>query len=203
MSQEFVVHAQLRADQGKGASRRLRRLENLVPAIIYGGQDTAPVCLTVTQKDLAKHLENEAFYSHVLTIQYDGKTENAILKDLQRHPYKPIIMHADFQRVSKDREIHVKVPLHFVNEDACDAVKNHGGQVNHQMNEVEVICLPGDLPEFIEVDMSGVAMEQILHLSDLKLPKGVRVAALQQGADHDLPVVAVHKPKGAKEESEG
>ncbi|MDX1755898.1 MAG: 50S ribosomal protein L25/general stress protein Ctc [Marinobacter sp.] len=204
MSQEFVIEAFLRDDQGKGASRRLRREERKIPAIIYGGdKEATPVA--IWHNELKKALENEAFFSHVLTIQLDGKEESVILKDLQRHPYKPILTHADFQRVDKNREIHVNVPLHFINEESAPAVKLEGGKVSHQLTEVEVICLPGNLPEFIEVDINDVAMDQVVHLSDLKLPEGVRVAALQQGEDHDLPVLAIHKPKGAKadEEAEG
>lgn len=203
MSQDFVIEAFPRDDQGRGASRRLRREERKIPAIIYGGQkDATPIA--IWHNELKKALENEAFFSHVLTIELDGKKESVILKDLQRHPYKPILTHADFLRVDKDHEIHVNVPLHFINEDTAPAIKLHGGVANHQINEVEVICLPQNLPEFIEVDMTPVEMDQVVHLSDLKLPEGVRVAALQQGEDHDLPVVAIHKPRGAKvDEEEG
>ncbi|MEC7816303.1 MAG: 50S ribosomal protein L25/general stress protein Ctc [Pseudomonadota bacterium] len=206
MSQDFVIEAFPRDDQGKGASRRLRREERKIPAIIYGGgKDATPVA--IWHNELKKALENEAFFSHVLTVELEGKKESVILKDLQRHPYKPILTHADFLRVDKDHEIHVNVPLHFINEASAPAVKLQGGVVSHQMNEVEVICLPQNLPEFIEVDLTDVAMDQVVHLSDLKLPKGVRVAALLQGEDHDLPVAAIHKPKGAKaddaEEAEG
>jgi len=197
MSQEFVIEAFPRDDQGKGASRRLRREERKIPAIIYGGgKDATPVA--IWHNELKKALENEAFFSHVLTVELDGKKESVILKDLQRHPYKPILTHADFLRVDKDHEIHVNVPLHFINEDSAPAIKLHGGVANHQINEVEVICLPQNLPEFIEVDMTPVEMDQVVHLSDLKLPEGVKIAALQQGEDHDLPVVAIHKPRGAK-----
>ncbi|MBD3639884.1 MAG: 50S ribosomal protein L25/general stress protein Ctc [Marinobacter sp.] len=197
MSQEFVIEAFPRDDQGKGASRRLRREERKIPAIIYGGgKDATPVA--IWHNELKKALENEAFFSHILTVELDGKKESVILKDLQRHPYKPILTHADFLRVDKDHEIHVNVPLHFINEDSAPAIKLHGGVANHQINEVEVICLPQNLPEFIEVDMTPVEMDQVVHLSDLKLPKGVKIAALQQGEDHDLPVVAIHKPRGAK-----
>ena len=203
MSQEFVIEAFPRDDQGRGASRRLRREERKIPAIIYGGnKDATPIA--IWHNELKKALENEAFFSHVLTVELNGKKESVILKDLQRHPYKPILTHADFLRVDKDHEIHVNVPLHFINEDTAPAIKLHGGVANHQINEVEVICLPQNLPEFIEVDMTTVEMDQVVHLSDLKLPKGVKVAALQQGEDHDLPVASIHKPKGAKaDDAEG
>jgi large subunit ribosomal protein L25 len=204
MSQEFVIEAFPRDDQGRGASRRLRREERKIPAIIYGGnKDATPIA--IWHNELKKALENEAFFSHVLTVELNGKKESVILKDLQRPPYKPILTHADFLRVDKDHEIHVNVPLHFINEDTAPAIKLHGGVANHQINEVEVICLPQNLPEFIEVDMTTVEMDQVVHLSDLKLPKDVKIAALLQGEDHDLPVVAIHKPRGAKvdEEAEG
>ncbi|MDX1599688.1 MAG: 50S ribosomal protein L25/general stress protein Ctc [Marinobacter sp.] len=197
MSQEFVIEAFPRGDQGRGASRRLRREERKIPAIVYGGNKEATP-ISIWHNELKKALENEAFFSHVLTIELDGKKESVILKDLQRHPYKPLLTHADFLRVDKDHEIHVNVPLHFLNEDSAPAIKLQGGVANHQITEVEVICLPQNLPEFIEVDMADVEMDKVVHLSDLKLPKGVKVAALLQGEDHDLPVVAIHKPRGAK-----
>ncbi|WP_303291419.1 50S ribosomal protein L25/general stress protein Ctc [Marinobacter sp. SS5-14b] len=203
MSQEFVIEAFPRDDQGRGASRRLRREERKIPAIIYGGNKEA-VSISIWHNELKKALENEAFFSHILTIDLDGKKESVIMKDLQRHPYKPLLTHADFLRVDKDHEIHVNVPLHFINEDTAPAIKLQGGVANHQINEVEVICLPQNLPEFIEVDMTAVEMDQVVHLSDLQLPKGVRVAALLQGEDHNLPVVAIHKPRGAKaDDAEG
>ncbi|MFL1454509.1 50S ribosomal protein L25/general stress protein Ctc [Marinobacter sp. DUT-3] len=197
MSQEFVIEAFPRGDQGRGASRRLRREERKIPAIVYGGNKEATP-ISIWHNELKKALENEAFFSHVLTIELDGKKESVILKDLQRHPYKPLLTHADFLRVDKDHEIHVNVPLHFLNEESAPAIKLQGGVANHQINEVEVICLPQNLPEFIEVDMATVEMDQVVHLSDLKLPKGVRIAALLQGEDHDQSVVAIHKPRGAK-----
>lgn len=201
MSQEFVIEAFPRDDQGKGASRRLRREEKKIPAIIYGGtKEATPIA--IWHNELKKAIENEAFFSHILTIELGGKKESVILKDLQRHPYKPLITHADFLRVDKDHEIHVNVPLHFLNEEKAPAVKLQGGLISHQMTEVEIICLPQDLPEFLEVDLIEIEMDQVLHLSDLKLPKGVRIAALQQGDDHNHPVVSVHKPRGAKSEDE-
>ncbi|MBU2954056.1 50S ribosomal protein L25/general stress protein Ctc [Marinobacter sp. F3R08] len=197
MSQEFVIEAFPRDDQGRGASRRLRREERKIPAIIYGGgKDATPVA--IWHNELKKALENEAFFSHVLTVELNGKKESVILKDLQRHPYKPLLTHADFLRVDKDHEIHVNVPLHFINEESAPAIKLHGGVANHQITEVEVICLPQNLPEFIEVDMATVEMDQVIHLSDLNLPKDVKIAALVQGDDHDQPVVAIHKPRGIK-----
>lgn len=201
MSQDFVIEAFPRGDQGRGASRRLRREEKKIPAIIYGGKKEA-TSISIWHNELKKALENEAFFSHILTIELEGKKESVILKDLQRHPYKALLTHADFLRVDKDHEIHVNVPLHFINEETADAVKLQGGVVTHQINEVEVICLPQNLPEYIEVDMADVEMDQVLHLSDLKLPKGVTVAALTHGEDHDLPMAAIHKPRAAKVEED-
>ncbi|MCL7944363.1 50S ribosomal protein L25/general stress protein Ctc [Marinobacter sp. ATCH36] len=201
MSQEFLIEAFPRGDQGRGASRRLRREERKIPAIVYGGNKEA-VSISIWHNELKKALENEAFFSHVLTIELEGKKESVILKDLQRHPYKPLLTHADFLRVDKDHEIHVNVPVHFLNEESAPAIKLHGGVAHHQINEVEVICLPQNLPEYLEVDMADVEMDQVIHLSDIKLPKGVKLYALTQGEDHDLPVVAIHKPRAAKVEDE-
>jgi len=197
MSDTFVVEAELRSDEGKGASRRLRRLEAKVPAIIYGG-DSAPVSLSLIRKDFEKHLEKEAFYSAVVEVTYDGKKEKAILKALQRHPAKDFPMHADFLRIEENKAIKVNVPLHFVNEDSCVGVKLGGGRIQHTLNEVEVSALPADLPEFIEVDMANVQVGEIIHISDLVLPEGVTSTALALGEDRDLGVATVLAPRGGK-----
>jgi len=201
MSQDYVIEAFPRGDQGRGASRRLRREEKKIPAIIYGGNKDA-TSISIWHNELKKALENEAFFSHILTIELEGKKESVVLKDLQRHPYKALFTHADFLRVDKDHEIHMNVPLHFINEETAQAVKLEGGVVTHQINEVEVICLPQDLPEYIEIDMAGLGMDKVVHLSDLIMPKGVKVAALIHGEDHDLPVAAIHKPRAAKVEDD-
>lgn len=191
---DFVLNARARTDKGKGASRRLRRLAEEVPAIVYGeGGEPEPIVLT--QRELARALESEAFYSHIISLRIDAKTQDVILKDVQRHPARPIILHADFLRVSKTHKITKRVPLHFINEDHCEAVKQQGGVVQHNLVDLEIQCLPSDLPEYIAVDMTTVAMGQILHISDLVLPAGVDSVALAHGADHDLPVVAIHRPK--------
>ncbi|MCH1445252.1 MAG: 50S ribosomal protein L25/general stress protein Ctc [Gammaproteobacteria bacterium] len=197
MSDTFVVEAELRSDEGKGASRRLRRLEAKVPAIIYGG-DSAPVSLSLIRKDLEKHLEKEAFYSAIIEVAYDGKKEKAILKALQRHPAKDFPMHADFFRVEANKAIKVSIPLHFTNEDTCVGVKMGGGRIQHTVNEVEVLALPADLPEFIEVDMTDVQVGDIIHLSDLQLPEGVTSTALALGDDRDMGVASVLAPRGGK-----
>jgi large subunit ribosomal protein L25 len=197
MSQDFVIEAFSRDDQGRGASRRLRREERKIPAIIYGGHKEA-VPISIWHNELKKALENEAFYSRVLTIELNGKKESVILKDLQRHPYKPLLSHADFQRINKDEEIFVHVPLHLVNEETAPAIKTFGGVAFRLMTQVEVACLPQNLPEFIEIDLFDVEMDGIVHMSDLKLPEGVRIPALQHGAEHDQAIVTINKPKGVK-----
>ncbi|MBR9911836.1 MAG: 50S ribosomal protein L25/general stress protein Ctc [Gammaproteobacteria bacterium] len=203
MSEDFVLNAVLREDAGKGASRRLRRLEGQVPAIVYGGEK-APANIQVPHKDLLKQLENEAFYSHVITLKVGGDSETVLLKDLQRHPAKPLVLHADFIRVSMDKEVTVNVPLHFTNEEACKGVKEQGGSISRLMNDLAITCLPGDLPEYIEVDMLNVELDQIVHISDLKLPAGVTSVDLSHGEDHDNAVVSVNKLKGvAVEDEEG
>ena len=197
MSQDFVIEAFPRDDQGRGASRRLRREERKIPAIIYGGHKDA-TAISIWHNELKKALENEAFYSRVVTIELNGEKENVILKDLQRHPYKPLLSHADFQRVNKDEEIFVHVPLHLVNEETAPAIKTFGGVAFRLMTQVEVACLPQNLPEFIEIDLFDVEIDGIVHMSDLKLPEGVRIPALQHDAEHDQAVVTINKPKGVK-----
>lgn len=198
MSGQFEINAELREDTGKGASRRLRLQADRVPAIIYGaGKPAQP--LSLVRKDLEKALENEAFYSHVLTLSIGSSREKAILKDLQRHPSKERVMHADFLRVSDDVAIRMHVPIHFLNEDTCVGVKTQGGLIQHQCTDIEVQCLPADIPEFIAVDMLNVEIGQIVHLSDIALPKGVTAVALALGEDHDLAIASVIAPRGEKE----
>jgi large subunit ribosomal protein L25 len=202
MSTDFTLQATGREETGKGASRRLRRLAGEVPAIVYGGKK-GPAQIKLVHKDVMKSLENEAFYSHIIGLEIDGKSEDVILKDMQRHPAKNVIMHMDFLRVSKNTKLQTKVPLHFINEDICVGVKLGGGIVGHSMTELDIMCLPKDLPEYLEVDMTDVDLGQTLHISDIKLPKGVESVALSHGADHDLPIAAVNKPKGVAVEGEG
>ena len=194
-TEDFILDAQTREDAGKGASRRLRR-RALVPAIVYGGNKD-PQNIAIESKELIKHLEHEAFYSHIISLNIAGKNEDVILKDLQRHPAKAIILHADFLRVSKNQKFTTNVPLHFINEDTAKGVKLQGGVISHSMTQLEISCLPADLPEYIEVDLINVEIGQIVHISDLTLPKGVESVALAHGEDYDLPVVAINKPKGA------
>jgi large subunit ribosomal protein L25 len=194
---EFALNANVRSDLGKGASRRLRRNENLVPAVIYGGEKPAQ-SISILAKELAKLLENEAAFSHVLALTVDGAAETVVIKALQRHPAKGYVMHADFVRVVAGQKLNAHVPLHFINQESSVGVKQQGGEVSHVVSEVEVSCQPQDLPEFIEVDLAKVEVGQIVHLSDLKLPKGVELVALAHG--NDLAVANIHASR-VKEES--
>ena len=191
---DFELTATSREDKGKGASRRLRRLAGQIPAIIYGGKKE-PESISILHKDISHSLANEAFYSHIVTVTVDGKSQDVILKDVQRHPAKALIMHVDFQRVSKDQKLTTRVPLHFINEDICVGVKMQGGQIANNMFDLEISCLPGDLPEYIEVDMAAVEMDQTVHISDIKLPEGVESVLLSHGEENDQPIVSVHEIK--------
>lgn len=195
MANAFTLNAKTREAQGKGASRRLRREEARLPGIIYGGGQ-APTMISVETRELVKALENEAFYSHVLSILLDGTEVKAVIKDLQRHPAKNVPTHIDLLRIDDTHKIQMHVPLHFLNEDTCPAVKTYGGVIAHQLSEVLVSCLAKDLPEFIGVDMEAVQIGQTLHLSDLKLPEGVTLVELSHGPEHDLPVVSINSPRG-------
>jgi large subunit ribosomal protein L25 len=200
MTVEFALNAEVRSDLGKGASRRLRRNVAMVPAVIYGGEK-APQSISLLAKELAKLLENEASFSHVLTLNVAGSNESVLIKALQRHPAKGYVMHADFIRVVAGQKLTAHVPLHFLNQETAVGVKTQGGEVSHTLAEVEVSCLPKDLPEFIEVDMAAVEIGQIVHLSDLQLPKGVELVALAHG--NDLAVANIHASRVVKDVVEG
>ena len=202
MSETFEVVAEPRADAGKGASRRLRRTGR-VPAIVYGAHQD-PEMISLHHNELIQHLDREAFYSQILKLKLGGSTSNVVLKDLQRHPAKPFILHVDFQRVKMDEQIRMMVPLHFVNESTSKGVKA-GGVVSHNLNEIDVVCLPNDLPQFIQVDTKEMDVGDIIHLSEVVLPQGVELA---HAPDPDVPVViihAAHAGEGVEEEeaSEG
>ncbi len=192
MSQVAQLKAKLRTQEGKGASRRLRRLESRVPAIIYGN-NIDPVSISLELKDLVKALENEAVFSQIITLDVEGKIEPTIIKALQRHPAKNLPIHVDFLRIDANAKMVMRVPLHFTNQDNCVGVKTNGGAITHYCSDIEIACLPGQLPEFVEVDMSLIDVGTTLHLSDLKLPPGVEIPALALGHDHDQPVANVHK----------
>ena len=196
MSVSFEVNAQPRTGTGTGASRRLRRT-GLVPAIVYGAHQD-PEMVSVSHNELLKHLEHEAFYSHVLDLKVGDDVTKVVLKDMQRHPAKPFILHVDFMRVSQDEKLKMVVPLHFLNEETRKGIKM-GGVASHTITEVEIVCLPKDLPEFIGVDMAEMEIGSIVHLSELVLPEGV---ALAHAPDPDEPVVVIHGARGG-EETEG
>lgn len=189
MSMSFTIEAEKRDEQGSSASRRLRRAGKL-PAILYGGDsDAQPVSLD--HNAMVHNLKHDAFYSHILTVNLDGKSEKAILRDVQRHPFKPTIYHVDLLRVSANQPIRVHVPLHFVNEETAKGVKLGGGMISRMLNEVEIECLPGDLPEYIEVDLADLDVGETLHISELKLPEGAQSVALMHGDEYDQGVVSV------------
>jgi large subunit ribosomal protein L25 len=202
MAISFELNAEPRTDTGKGASRRLRHTGK-IPAIMYGGKKD-PESLTLDHNEVIRNLEHEAFYSHILTVKVGGSETRAVLRDLQRHPSKPFVQHMDLQRVSESEKLRMHVPLHFSGEDIAPGVKA-GGMVSHEIIEVEVECLPKDLPEYIEVDISGMDVGESLHLSDLKMPEGAVLLELARGEGHDLGVVSIHTKRGTTEleEEEG
>ncbi|MEC8740282.1 MAG: 50S ribosomal protein L25/general stress protein Ctc [Pseudomonadota bacterium] len=192
---QFELNCSVRADSGKGASRRLRRLDNAIPAILYGGNKD-PMALTIAHDDILHATENEAFFSHIITLNIGKDKEKAVVKALQRHPAKRLIMHADFLRVDEKQAITMKVPLHFINEDKCVGVKLGSGSIRKTLNELEISCLPNNLPQYIEVDMLEVEVGQTLHISDIALPEGVTSVALSHGEDSDLSIAQVQAPRG-------
>jgi len=194
----FDLKAEVREDLGKGASRRLRRDHNKVPAVIYGGNQK-PTAIVLDHNKVLQAIEHEAFYSHILDLDVAGKKQKVVLKDLQRHHYRRAVMHMDFQRVKASDVITMRVPIHFINEDVCPGAKA-GGIISHQVIDLEVRCKASDLPEFIEVDLAKLELDQAIHLSDLTLPKGVELASLIHG--NDLSVVNVHASKQPKADEE-
>ncbi|WP_226470310.1 50S ribosomal protein L25/general stress protein Ctc [Luteimonas panaciterrae] len=197
MATQHTITAAGRKDEGKGASRRLRRAAQ-IPAVIYGGHaDPQSIQLEHEKTWLAS--QHEWFYSSILDLEVDGKVQKVLLRDMQRHPFKQLIMHLDFQRVSENEAIRVSVPLHFLNEDKSPAGKSAEVVVTHELNEIEVSCLPKDLPEYIEVDLSDLALGTTVHLSQIKLPKGVEIPELKLGADHDVAVVVARHARVEEE----
>ena len=196
---EYELRCELREGGGKGATRRLRR-EGMIPAVIYGaGQDT--VSIKLDANDVHKRLQNEAFFSHILDVKVDGEDAQAVLKALQRDPATDLVIHMDLLRVSSRQEITMHVPLHFVDEDDCPG-KKAGGVINHLLVDLEISCLPKDLPEYIEVDMSKLDIGDSLHLSELVMPQGVTLLALLQDPEHDQPVVSLQHSQKFDEEEE-
>jgi len=191
----FTLNAETRGDLGKGASRRLRHAGKF-PAVIYGG-NADPKSLTMDHAEVLKIIEDEAFYTSIIDVVIDGKGTRAVVKDIQRHPYKPKITHMDFQRVSDDTIIHLAIPIHLIGGENAPGVKL-GGQLTQLMSAVEVACAAKNIPEYVELDVSGMKVGDTLHISHLPLPEGVSSVELAHGEDHDQPVVAIQKSRGMK-----
>lgn len=201
MSQSHTIEVQLRETGGKGASRRLRHAGK-VPAIVYGGE-LGPKSIEIHHNTVWLMSQNEWFYSAILDLSLDGDVQPVLLRDMQRHPFKQQILHLDFQRVDLNQAIRVRVPIHFLNEDSSPAGKASGVVVSHAMNEIEVSCLPRNLPEFIEVDLGELKTGDIIHLSDIKLPDGVEIPELKLGKEHDHAVVTAREVQEEVEPTEG
>jgi large subunit ribosomal protein L25 len=187
------IPAESRKDEGKGASRRLRRTDK-VPAIVYGSSEP-PASIQLEHNTVWLASLHEWFYSSILDLNLDGKTQKVLLRDLQRHPFKAQLLHIDFQRVDENKAIRIRVPLHFLNQEKSPAGKMAGVLISHAMTDVEIACLPKDLPEFIEVDLSELSLGDIVHVSDLKLPVGVEIPELRLGKEHDSAVVTAQEIK--------
>ena len=201
MSETIHLNAELRSDSGKGASRRLRR-QGLVPAIVYGG-DKEPARISIEHNEFIHELENEAIYTQVIELRVEDRKQEVILRDLQRHPYKNKVMHADFYRIDQNKPIKIEVPIHVVNADKCVGVKKEGGLMTHLVTEIEVIALPKNLPEYLEIDAENLHLGDTLHLTDIKLPEGVQIVAFTyledvediEHDDHNVGVLSVFKPR--------
>ena len=200
MSATYKLNAEMRDDLGKGASRRLRR-ENRIPAVLYGAGRPA-WSLTLPENQLMRNLQDEAFYVAIIELTLDGKQQKVFLRDLQRHPAKPFVLHVDLQRVRDDVEMTVVLPIHYLNEEVSKGVKMGGGQVIRNAVDVEISCLPANLPEFIEVDLIDLELGDSLHLSSIVFPEGVVSTELSHGEDHDQPIVSIIAPKAAQTEEE-
>jgi large subunit ribosomal protein L25 len=199
MSQKIELEAELRTDVGKGASRRLRRLADRVPSIMYGG-DQDSIALTLHYNELAKAMQQESFFSQIINIKTNGKAEQVVVRDLQRHPATDRVQHIDFLRIRADRALQVQVPIHFINEEECVGVRTEGGAISHMVTDVEISCLPGDLPGFLEVDMAEVPLGTALHLSDIIVPEGVTILVLAQEEPKDAQIATVLVPRENIEE---
>lgn len=194
---KFELAAEMREDLGKGASRRLRH-ENKIPAVLYGAGRPA-WSLTLKENQLMRNLQEESFYAAIIDLDLEGKKQKVFLRDLQRHPSRPFVLHVDLQRVRDDVEMTVVLPLHFINEEAAYGVKMEGGQITRNLSDIEIVCLPADLPEYIEVDLEDLKLGEAIHLSDIKWPEGVTSTELAQGEGHDHSVVTIHAPKAVEE----
>ncbi|HEY4581690.1 MAG TPA: 50S ribosomal protein L25/general stress protein Ctc [Lysobacter sp.] len=195
---EHTIKATGRSDKGKGASRRLRHAA-VIPAIVYGGS-AEPKSIQLDHEKIWLASQNEWFYSSILNLDVDGSVESVLLRDMQRHPYRQQIMHLDFQRVDANQTLRASVPLHFLNQETSPAGKSAEIVVTHELTQVDVSCLPKDLPEFIEIDLAELKQGDIVHLSDIKLPAGVEIPELKLGKEHDVAVVIAKAARTADED---
>jgi len=199
MATTHEIKATARNDEGKGASRRLRHA-GFVPAVVYGAGQ-APQSIQIEHNTILLSAKHEWFFSSVLDLNVDGAVQKVLVRDWQKHPYKLQMLHMDFQRIDENKAIHINVPVHFLNQEKSAAAKTSGVVISHNLTEVEISCLPKDLPEFIELDLTDLKPGDIVHLSQLKLPKGVEIVALHLGADHDIAVVTANAVKEEAEEA--
>ena len=195
---KFEINAETRQGKGRAESRKLRRLGR-VPAIVYGGGQE-PRAITLDRNSLTMQMDLESFYTSILNLQIDRKPQPVVVKEVQRHPARSTVMHLDFQRVVEDEEITLNVPIHFIGEEVAVGVRQQGGVIEHIITDVEISCLPAKLPEYLEVDVTALELNEILHLSDIKYPEGVESTQLAHG--HDSPVVAIHPPRREEVEEE-
>ena len=201
MSEALSFNVETRTSLGSGRARRLRRQENKVPGVVYGGNKPT-VYFSIDYRHVAKAIQAEAFYSQVLELVIQKKKERVVLRELQRHPASDKVLHIDFLRISEDRAINISVPIHYLNEDKCHGVRLQSGVISKNLTEVEVSCLPKHLPEFIPIDLEQVELGTTIHLTDLELPEGVSIVALTHGDEHDVLVASVHLPRGGAMEAE-
>lgn len=188
---DFDIHAQRRTESGTSAVRRMRNAGQ-IPAVVYGAGEEA-VSITLSKQELERHLEQESFYSHILNLHLDGKSEQVVLRSIQYHPVRSNVLHLDLQRIRKDSAIHMTIPLHFIGEDTAPGVREQSGIVSHLLSEVEISCLPKDLPEYLEVDISELHVGELVHLSELVIPEGVELTELQHGRDAGVVVINVRR----------
>lgn len=201
MSEALSFKVETRTGLGTGHARRLRRQDDKVPGVVYGGNKPT-VYFSIDYRHVAKAIQAEAFYSQVLQLVIGRKKERVVLRELQRHPASDRVLHMDFLRISEDRAINISVPIHFLNEDKCLGVRLQSGVISKNLTELEVSCLPKDLPEYVPIDLEHVEIGTTIHLSDLELPEAVSFVALTHGDEHDVLVVSVHLPKGGLTVSE-
>ncbi len=195
MASALTLGVESRQNTGTSSSRKIRNHENKVPGVLYGGTQPA-VFFSVQYRHVSKALQDEAFFSQLIDLDIDGKTERVVLRELQRHPASDKVIHIDFMRVSDDRELQISVPIHFLNSENCPGVKLQGGVLSRNLTEIQVSCLPKDIPAHLAVDMTDVEVGTVIHLSDLTLPEGVSIVSLALGEEYDTTVAAVHLPRG-------